>query len=197
MCWVFSHQFLVITIAACLYPVGLTAPEPICTWGPVSFWLIGWASGSPKICCYNYWLFREPLWETLQSVDIPWSLMLSPLMQRLPFVSLSPAHAFRGTQARNPVQTSPLTFQWPFEGSHQRIDLFSHSCSLSWSFNSYPALFKQNPESLNLHSSCPVGEFGYFPTQSFLSKISFFKFSSVSCQNYTRPCLFGDSWLLL
>lgn len=64
----------------------------------------------------------------------------------LPSPVFSPAHALGCTQARNPAQTFPLSFQCPFEGSHQCLDLFSLSGSLSKSFNSHPALFKQKPE---------------------------------------------------
>lgn len=76
----------------------------------------------------------------------------------LPSPVFSPAHALGCTQARNPAQTSPLSFQCPFEGSHQCLDLFSLSGSLSKSFNSHPALFKQKPELTGL---LPWGGFGY------------------------------------
>lgn len=81
----------------------------------------------------------------------------------LPSPVFSPAHALVCTQARTPVQTSPLSFRCPFEGSHQCLDLFF----LSSPFHnpSTPTLLFLN-KSLNLQGSCPGGGGIWLPPPS-------------------------------
>lgn len=83
--------------------VGLTAPEPICTWGLVS----------PKLCCYNCWLFCNTTVGryALQSEDVGFNVEVTFCLLCAGSFSLSPA--FYCTQARNPVQTCPLSSRVP------------------------------------------------------------------------------------